>query len=90
MPDFIYLASQSPRRRQLLEQLGVHNELLLPNVDGDIAEDAEGIEAVLPGESWPGLKAAGLATRAFWGTNVALPCPTSTEATTSPVRASRV
>ena len=51
MPDFIYLASQSPRRRQLLEQLGVRNELLLPNVDGDIAEDAEGIEVVLPGES---------------------------------------
>ena len=44
MPDFIYLASQSPRRRQLLEQLGVRNELLLPNVDGDVAEDAEGIE----------------------------------------------
>ena len=51
MSDFIYLASQSPRRRQLLEQLGVRNELLLPNVEGDIAEDAEGIEAVLPGES---------------------------------------
>lgn len=51
MPDFIYLASQSPRRRQLLEQLGVRNELLLPNAEGDIAEDAEGIETVLPGES---------------------------------------
>ena len=51
MPDFIYLASQSPRRRQLLEQLGVRNELLLPNVDGDVAEDAEGIEVVLPDES---------------------------------------
>ncbi|BEU96490.1 Maf family nucleotide pyrophosphatase [Acidovorax sp. DW039] len=51
MPDFLYLASQSPRRRQLLEQLGVRHELLLPNVPGDIEEDAEGIEAVLPGES---------------------------------------
>ena len=51
MPDFIYLASQSPRRRQLLEQLGVHHELLLPNVDGDEAEDAEAIEVVLPGET---------------------------------------
>ncbi|PIF90784.1 septum formation protein [Acidovorax sp. 62] len=51
MPDFIYLASQSPRRRQLLEQLGVRHELLLPNVQGDVVEDAEGIEAVLPGES---------------------------------------
>ena len=47
MPDFIYLASQSPRRRQLLEQLGVRHELLLPGDD----EDAEAIEAVLPGEA---------------------------------------
>jgi len=45
--DFIYLASQSPRRRQLLEQLGVRHELLLPDAD----EDAEAIEAVLPGEA---------------------------------------
>ena len=28
--SFIYLASQSPRRKQLLEQLGVNFELLLP------------------------------------------------------------
>ena len=47
MADFIYLASQSPRRRQLLEQLGVRHELLLPAAD----EDAESIEAVLPGEA---------------------------------------
>ncbi len=46
MADFLYLASQSPRRRQLLEQLGVRHELLLPGDD----EDAEAIEAVLPGE----------------------------------------
>jgi septum formation protein len=45
--DFIYLASQSPRRRQLLEQLGVRHELLLP--DGD--EDTEALEAVRPGEA---------------------------------------
>jgi septum formation protein len=44
---FIYLASQSPRRRQLLEQLGVRHELLLPDDD----EDAEGLETVLRGES---------------------------------------
>ncbi len=44
---FIYLASQSPRRRQLLEQLGVAHELLLP----DAGEDAESLEAVLPGEA---------------------------------------
>ena len=49
--DFIYLASQSPCRRQLLEQLGVRHELLLPNVDGDLEEDAEGLEAVRPGEA---------------------------------------
>jgi septum formation protein len=46
-PDFIYLASQSPRRRQLLEQLGVRHELLLPDAD----EDAEALEAPLPGEA---------------------------------------
>lgn len=45
--EFIYLASQSPRRRQLLDQLGVRHELLLP----DEGEDTEGIEAVLPGEA---------------------------------------
>ena len=43
---WIYLASQSPRRRQLLDQLGVRHELLLPDAD----EDAEALEAVLPGE----------------------------------------
>lgn len=48
---FLYLASQSPRRRQLLEQLGVSHELLLPNADGDVAEDAEAIEEALPGEA---------------------------------------
>ncbi|MFZ9296832.1 MAG: Maf family protein [Hylemonella sp.] len=47
MADFIYLASQSPRRRQLLDQLGVRYELLLP----DASEDAEGLELVLAGES---------------------------------------
>ncbi|MDR3453969.1 MAG: Maf family protein [Rhodoferax sp.] len=47
MSEFIYLASQSPRRRQLLEQMDVRFELLLP----DAGEDAEAIEAVLPGEA---------------------------------------
>ena len=46
MHDFVYLASQSPRRRQLLEQLGVRHELLLPGDD----EDAEALEAEVPGE----------------------------------------
>lgn len=44
---FVYLASQSPRRAQLLEQIGVAHQLLLPDAD----EDAESLEAVLPGES---------------------------------------
>ena len=47
MSDFVYLASQSPRRRQLLEQLGVRYELLLPDAD----EDAEALEAVLENEA---------------------------------------
>lgn len=47
MPRFIYLASQSPRRSQLLTQLGVQHELLLPGPE----EDAESLEAVLPGEA---------------------------------------
>ena len=44
---FVYLASQSPRRRQLLEQVGVAYEPLLPGVE----EDAEALEAVCAGES---------------------------------------
>ena len=51
MSNFIYLASQSPRRSQLLQQLGVHHELLLPNAQGDVREDAEAIEVVLQGEA---------------------------------------
>lgn len=42
MIEFIYLASQSPRRKQLLEQWGVRCELLLPDPD----EDVEALEAV--------------------------------------------
>jgi septum formation protein len=43
---FIYLASQSPRRRQLLEQIGVEHRLLL----ADEGEDVEALEAVQAGE----------------------------------------
>jgi septum formation protein len=39
---YIYLASQSPRRAQLLDQLGVQHRPLLP----DAAEDAEALEAL--------------------------------------------
>lgn len=51
MTHFIYLASQSPRRRQLLDQLGVRHELLLANAPGDVAEDVEAIEVLRRGES---------------------------------------
>nr|WP_315194690.1 Maf family protein [uncultured Aquabacterium sp.] len=44
---WLYLASQSPRRRQLLDQLGVRHALLLPDAD----EDAEALEAERQGES---------------------------------------
>jgi septum formation protein len=47
MVHFVYLASQSPRRRQLLEQLGVRYELLLP----DEGEDAEALEIALKNEA---------------------------------------
>ena len=49
MPEskFVYLASQSPRRRQLLEQLGIRYELLL----ADEHEDAEALEVLLPNEA---------------------------------------
>jgi len=45
--EFVYLASQSPRRRELLAQIGVRAELLLPEPD----EDAESLETVKPGEA---------------------------------------
>ncbi|PUE35724.1 nucleoside triphosphate pyrophosphatase [Limnohabitans sp. Jir72] len=47
MSAFIYLASQSPRRSQLLTQIGVTHELLLP----DPAEDAEALEDIRGSEA---------------------------------------
>ena len=44
--DFIYLASQSPRRAQLLDVLGVAHQALLAGDD----EDAEALEAERAGE----------------------------------------
>lgn len=44
--EFIYLASQSPRRQELLKQIGVDYELLLP----DEHENVEILEAVHDGE----------------------------------------
>jgi len=46
-PGFVYLASQSPRRRQLLDQLGVRHELLVADAD----EDVEALEATRQGET---------------------------------------
>jgi septum formation protein len=46
-PPWLYLASQSPRRRQLLDQLGVSHRLLLADAD----EDTEALEAERAGES---------------------------------------
>jgi septum formation protein len=44
--SFVYLASQSPRRAQLLAQIGVRFESLVP----DAQEDAESLETILAGE----------------------------------------
>ena len=44
--SFIYLASQSPRRQELLKQIGVRFEMLLPQP----GEDTESIEIPLPQE----------------------------------------
>ena len=46
MFPYIYLASQSPRRQELLKQIGVKYEMLAP----EPVEDAESIEASLPNE----------------------------------------
>ncbi|MCF8168491.1 MAG: Maf family nucleotide pyrophosphatase [Rhodoferax sp.] len=45
--DFIYLASHSPRRSQLLEQLGIKHQLLL----ADEHEDAESLEVAMHHEA---------------------------------------
>jgi septum formation protein len=47
MPAFVYLASQSPRRQELLAQIGVRFELMPPGPD----EDPESLEVALTGES---------------------------------------
>lgn len=47
MTDFLYLASKSPRRQELLRQIGVRFQVLEP-LD---PHAAEALEAALPGES---------------------------------------
>ena len=46
MYPFLYLASQSPRRQELLKQMGVQFEMLLPQP----GEDTEAIEIPMPHE----------------------------------------
>ena len=46
MYPFIYLASQSPRRQELLKQIGVRFEMLIPQA----GEDTESLETPLPNE----------------------------------------
>jgi septum formation protein len=46
-PVFVWLASQSPRRQELLRQVGLPFELLLPGPD----EDVEALESTRPHES---------------------------------------
>jgi septum formation protein len=45
--NFVYLASKSPRRSQLLDQMGVPHQLLLADAD----EDAEALEQAVAGEA---------------------------------------
>ncbi|MEN9419601.1 MAG: septum formation inhibitor Maf [Pseudomonadota bacterium] len=53
MHDFIWLASQSPRRRELLEQIGVAWRLLLPDThaDAQTLHALEALEEPLRGEA---------------------------------------
>jgi septum formation protein len=47
-PQFIYLASQSPRRAQLLDQLGVKYQMLLPDRNENIEQIEEPRSDELP------------------------------------------
>lgn len=51
MHEFIWLASQSPRRQQLLTQLGVAHQTLLPGAQEEV-DALERLEDEQPGE-WP-------------------------------------
>ncbi|MBH9554049.1 Maf family protein [Inhella gelatinilytica] len=61
MKSSLFLASQSPRRSQLLTQLGVAHELLLPGPE----EDAEALETQLAGEG-PDAYVARVTTNKLW------------------------
>ena len=48
---FIYLASQSPRRSQLLEQIGIAHQILVADAAENAIEDAEALEIALKNEA---------------------------------------
>ena len=48
---FIYLASQSPRRSQLLDQIGVTHQILVADAAENAIEDAEALEVALKNEA---------------------------------------
>jgi septum formation protein len=48
---FIYLASQSPRRSQLLDQIDVAHQILVADAAENAIEDAESLEIVLKNEA---------------------------------------
>jgi septum formation protein len=48
---FIYLASQSPRRSQLLDQIGVAHQILVADAVENALEDAETLEIALKNEA---------------------------------------
>ena len=48
---FIYLASQSPRRSQLLDQIGVKHQILVADAAENAIEDAEFLEIALKNEA---------------------------------------
>ena len=47
---FIYLASQSPRRSQLLDQIGIPHHILVADAAENAIEDAESLEIALKNE----------------------------------------
>jgi septum formation protein len=49
--SFIYLASQSPRRSQLLDQIGVAHQILVADTVENAIEDAESLEIALKNEA---------------------------------------
>ena len=49
--SFIYIASQSPRRSQLLDQIGVAHQILVADAAENAIEDVEALEVALKNEA---------------------------------------